>query len=292
METIKNKLFTIAVNQHGAELSSVRNNQTGREYLWQADPTYWKRHSPVLFPIVGSVWNSEYRQNGQTYNLSQHGFARDMDFSLIAQSDNELRYRLTDNENTHAKYPYPFELEIGYRLDDNKITVMWQVHNPSDKEIYFQIGAHPAFNYKEYNEQTDVQAYFEIQPSASSLLLTVIGEKGCITPDKKTYPLVNHLIPINKMTFNDDALVFENSQVTSVTLTDAVQHPYVKLSFDAPVVGLWSPAKNSYAPFVCIEPWYGRCDRMNYTGEYKDKDWMQHLDAGKTFYAEYTIELF
>jgi galactose mutarotase-like enzyme len=291
METINNSLLTVAVNGHGAELCSIRNNKSGWEYLWQAEPAYWKRHAPVLFPIVGSVWNGEYRQDGQIYKMSQHGFARDMDFELMTKSDNELRYRLADNEATHAKYPYPFELEIGYRLVDNRLTVMWQVDNPSDNDIFFQIGAHPAFNYKNYNDRADVQAYFEIAPSASSLQLTVIGEKGCITLRKKPYLLENNCISIDKATFNDDALVFEDNQVKEVVLSDAAHQPYVKLSFDAPVVGLWSPAKNGYAPFACIEPWYGRCDRMNYAGEYKDKDWMQHLKSGETFNAEYMIEL-
>lgn len=291
MDTIQNSQFSVSVSPHGAELSSILNKQSGWEYLWQADPTYWKRHSPVLFPIVGSVWNGEYRQDGHTYQLSQHGFARDMDFVLIKKTDDELRYRLIDNDATHAKYPYPFELVIGYILGDNEVRVMWQVYNPSNREIHFQIGAHPAFNYKGYDENADVQGYFQLKPEAASLSLTEIGEKGCITPLRQDYPTPSGQIAIDKTTFNHDALVFEDRQVRQVTLTDATHQPYVRLTFNAPVVGLWSPAKDGYAPFVCIEPWYGRCDRMNYEGEYRDKDWMQHLAAGATFDASYTIQL-
>lgn len=292
MQTIKNSFLTVSVNPHGAELCSIRNNETGWEYLWQADPTYWKRHSPVLFPIVGSLWNGELRQDGRTYQMSQHGFARDRDFELIKQSEDELRYRLVDDQETLAKYPFHFELEIGYRLVNNIVQVMWQVRNPSEKMMHFQIGAHPAFNYRPYDIDADVQAYFDLKPAKDSLQLTVIGEKGCIRPERVAFETPGGEIDINTKTFNGDALVFENSQVNEVTLTDALQMPYVRLAFDAPALGLWSPAKNCYAPFVCIEPWYGRCDRMNYEGDYQDKDWMQHLEGKKTFNAEYAISLF
>ena len=99
-KTVSNNSLTIQVSPHGAELSSIVANATGKEYLWQADPTFWKRHSPVLFPIVGSLWNNEYRHNGKTYKLSQHGFARDQEFKLIKETDTELRFQLQENEDT------------------------------------------------------------------------------------------------------------------------------------------------------------------------------------------------
>lgn len=126
MKTLSNQQLSIQVSEHGAELCSIKCNN--REYLWQADPVYWKRHSPVLFPIVGSVWENQYRHNGHTYLLTQHGFARDMDFQLTDESDNELCYQLTDNEETHAKFPFPFLLRIGYRIEGKRIDVMWKVN--------------------------------------------------------------------------------------------------------------------------------------------------------------------
>ena len=111
MNTISNNQLTISVKEHGAELASIKHNE--REYLWQADEAFWKRHSPVLFPIVGAVWNGEYRSHGNTYKMGQHGFARDMDFTLVYQTDDELRYELVSSDETIKKYPYPFRLEIG-----------------------------------------------------------------------------------------------------------------------------------------------------------------------------------
>ncbi len=137
MKTLSNSELTIKVSPHGAELCSILHD--GKEYLWQADPAFWKRHSPVLFPIVGSVWENEYRHEGVSYALTQHGFARDMDFELMLELEDEVRYRLVDSEETRKKYPFPFCLEIGYRIEGKKIEVLWKVINTGTREMHFQI---------------------------------------------------------------------------------------------------------------------------------------------------------
>ena len=289
MKTLSNSRLTIQVSPHGAELCSIVSG--GKEYLWQADPAFWKRHSPVLFPIVGSVWENACFINGKTFRMSQHGFARDMDFEPVFESADEVRFRLSDNEDTREKYPYAFVLEIGYRLKDSTIEVMWQVANPSGEEIHFQIGAHPAFYYPGFDAASERRGYFGFDRT-EDLQYILIGEKGCA--DVKThYPLhltEDKLLPVDTHTFDRDALILEGSQVKEVTLYDNDKRPCVTLHFDAPVVGLWSPPGKN-APFVCIEPWYGRCDRVCYGGEFKEKDWMQHLPAGTTFRGGYRIEI-
>ena len=288
MKTISNKQLTIQVSPHGAELCSIVAN--GKEYLWQADPAFWKRHSPVLFPIVGSVWENEYRNEGIPYTLTQHGFARDIEFTLISEKEDEVRYRLVSNEETLHKYPFPFCLEIGYRIQGKKIEVMWEVKNTGDKEMYFQIGAHPAFYWPEFDASNSERGFFRFDKE-NGLKYILISEKGCADPSTEySLELTDGLLPLDTHTFDKDALILENEQVRKVTLYNKEKLAYLSLHFNAPVVGLWSPpAKN--APFVCIEPWYGRCDRAHYTGEYKDKDWMQHLQPEEIFQGGYTIEI-
>ena len=288
MKTISNKQLTIQVSPHGAELCSIVAN--GKEYLWQADPAFWKRHSPVLFPIVGSVWENEYRNEGIPYTLTQHGFARDMEFTLISEKEDEVRYRLVSNEETLHKYPFSFCLEIGYRIQGKKIEVMWEVKNTGDKEMYFQIGAHPAFYWPEFDASNSERGFFGFDKE-NGLKYILISEKGCADPSTEySLELTDGLLPLDTHTFDKDALILENEQVRKVSLYNKEKQAYLSLHFNAPVVGLWSPpAKN--APFVCIEPWYGRCDRAHYTGEYKDKDWMQHLQPEEIFQGGYTIEI-
>ncbi len=301
---INNGILSIDVAEHGAELTSIEYE--GTEYLWQANPEYWKRHSPVLFPIVGSVWNGEYRSKGTTYKMGQHGFARDMDFTLIEKSDNQIWYALESSPETREKYPYDFRLEIGYQLRDNEVDVMWRVRNTGKGEMAFQIGAHPAFywpmlsNIERENlgkmekmlAADNRRGFFRFGSDKKIVLMnTTLGDKGCAdTTSEKTRIETdeNGLLPLVTETFNHDALILENSQVSEVTLTDQKGLPYLTLRFDAPLVGLWSPPKKN-APFVCIEPWYGRCDSMNYQGDYENKEWIQKLQEGKTFETKYTI---
>ena len=301
MKTISNDKLTIKVKDHGAELASIISD--GREYLWQADEAFWKRHSPVLFPIVGAVWNGEYRSHGETYKMGQHGFARDMDFTLIKESEDELRYRLASNDETKKKYPYDFCLEIGYRLVENSIKVMWHVENTGSETMAFQIGAHPAFFWPMLTDEqiaggvesmtapladTDLRGFFRLEAKERVMPVSVITEGGCVGREAQIEIDEEGYLPLDTDTFNNDALIFENSQVTKVTLCRQDKSPYLSLEFDSPLVGLWSPP-GKRAPFVCIEPWYGRTDSVGFEGQYEEKAWMQKLEAGKTFDVSYSV---
>ena len=290
MHTLKNDVLTVEVSEHGAELHSIRKGAT--EYLWQADPKFWARHSPVLFPIVGSVWDKLYRVDGKVYELGQHGFARDMDFVKVEGNDTEVFYRLESNEETLKKYPWQFRLEIGYKLHGNSIDVIWRVYNPGTEDMYFQIGAHPAFYYPDYDPETEERGYFSFDKS-EGLECIRLKEKGCVDAVTK-YPLEipeNGLLPLRKDTFDViDTIMLQDSQIGRVTLHRNDGTPWLSLKFTAPVVGLWSPPTKN-APFICIEPWYGRCDRAGYTGDYREKDWVNRLEPGKEFEGIYTIEI-
>lgn len=290
MHILKNDVLTVEVSEHGAELHSIRKGAT--EYLWQADPKFWARHSPVLFPIVGSVWDKLYRVDGKVYELGQHGFARDMDFVKVEGNDTEVFYRLESNDDTLKKYPWPFRLEIGYKLKGNAIEVIWRVYNPGTEEMYFQIGAHPAFYYPDYDPETDERGYFSFDRSEGLECIRIM-EKGCVDAVTK-YPLEipqDGLLPLRKDTFDViDTIMLQDSQIGRVTLHRNDGTPWLSLKFTAPVVGLWSPPTKN-APFICIEPWYGRCDRAGYTGDYRQKDWVNRLEPGKEFEGIYTIEI-
>ena len=289
MTILSNETLRVEVSAHGAELQSIRKGDV--EYLWQGDSRYWGRRSPVLFPIVGSVWEARYRVDGTEYQLGQHGFARDMDFILVCATDTEVRYRLESSDETLAKYPYPFVLEIAYRLHGASIDVIWEVKNPSDKDMYFQIGAHPAFFYPDYDSEKSGRGFFTFDRTEGIECIR-IKEKGCVDAETK-WPLEmpEGVLKLEKDTFDAiDTIMVQDSQLKRVNMFKEDGTAWLSLSFDAPVVGIWSPP-GKVAPFICIEPWYGRCDRVGYEGEYKDKDWMNCLAPGEGFKSVYTIEI-
>lgn len=290
MQTLKNEMLTIQVSEHGAELQSIRKDDY--EYLWQGNPEYWGRRSPVLFPIVGSVWEKCFRVDGKVYEMGQHGFARDMDFELVSAADTEVWYRLKSSEKTLAAYPWPFVLEIGYRLEGNSVKVLWKVTNPGDTEMFFQIGAHPAFNYPGYDPDAIDRGVVAFDRN-DNLQRSGFKGKGCVDPQARfPIPLSDDgMLRLKRDTFDDiDTLMLENDQVHKVVFLKNDSSPYLTVTFDAPVVAIWSPPKRN-APFFCIEPWYGRCDRADFTGEFKDRDWVNALAPGATFAASYTITL-
>ena len=289
---LKNEQLEIEVKLHGAELCSLKDVESGIQYLWNADPKYWGRTSPVLFPFVGSVRDKKFKYNGTEYPMNQHGFARDMDFVLISREDDEAWFALESTKERYQRYPFRFRLEIGYRIEENTVTVMWRVKNTDEKEMYFSIGAHPAFfcPLKEGEKQSDYYlAFWKKDGSRPEMFCnTVFGQGGLVTADKKDYALEDGVLPIAEDLFDGDALVIENHQVQRVALLDGKKGEYLAVEFDAPLVGIWSPPKKQ-APFVCIEPWYGRCDKEGFNGELKDREWGNTLEPGGEFAAEYRI---
>ncbi len=291
---LKNEKLTITVNDLGAELTSLLDPRTNTEYLWNADPAYWKRYSPVLFPFVGSLQNKSYQDQGVEYSMSQHGFARDMVFTLKEQRDNTIWFYLEATEETLNVYPYPFVLEIGYELTDRKVKVLWKVTNPGTNDLHFSLGAHPGFMCPLHSgeEQSDYYIGFDTNQPLHYML---INEKGLL--QKKPFEAQDTLmtdsdgfLPIRSDLFDRDALIIEQDQSHRVFLAGPDRKPYLGVSFEAPLFGLWSPAKKN-APFVCIEPWYGRCDSAEFHGTLKERDYTNHLAPGQIFEAAYEIEI-
>lgn len=290
MITLSNDRLTVQIAEHGAELQSIV--AAGREYLWQGDAAFWGRRSPVLFPFVGRVWNNVYLHEGVEYAMGQHGFARDMVFSVLSCSATEARFSLKSTAETLAKYPFRFTLEIGYVLDGNRITVAWTVKNDGVEPMHFQIGAHPAFYYRDLDTAIEQRGYLDIDAAAWPLEYVCPTERGCTSGERHRLSLADGRMELTTSTFACDTYIFDGAQVSRLTLLDRQQRPYIALAFHTPLVAVWSPtAARPDVPFVCLEPWYGRCDRVGYAGELADKDCMEHLAGGDTFTGGYDIEV-
>lgn len=286
--TLTNDVLAVVIDTHGAELQSIDNIRTGRHYLWHGDKAYWGRRSPVLFPIVGSLWDGTFMMDGKEYGLGQHGFARDMEFAVMENvPENEAWFVLEANDETMMKYPRKFRLEIGYSLIGERVTVMWRVINEDTHEMSFQIGAHPAFNYPDFSPSDPIHAYFTTD-GGKILYSQIIAEKGCIGDETMEVKADSDgLVPVTGATYSRGALIFADNQVHRVSMLSKDKRPYVTLMFSAPLVGLWSPS--GQAPFMCIEPWWGRADKVGYEGEFSERQYVNQLDPGETFEASYMM---
>ena len=222
--------------------------------------------------------------------MGQHGFARDMEFELVSQTKDEAWFSLKSNDETLAKYPFEFVLEIGYKLSGSEIKVTWSVTNPAKKDLLFSIGGHPAFMcpVAEQGKQSDYYLKFDTD---KAITYGLICDGGLLDKDDNLLKVdADGYCQIDEHMFDKDALIIENRQASKVSLCTPDKKPYLTVSFDAPLFGLWSPAGMG-APFICIEPWYGRCDRAGFAGELKDREYGNSLAQGEKFEKSYTIAI-
>ena len=284
---IRNESLTLEIDAHGAEMKSLIDNCSGQEYLWCGDAAHWGRTSPVLFPLVGNYREKQSCFDGKWYSLSQHGFARDMDFELVSEKGDEIWFALEDSPETLEKYPFGFRLELGYRLQGRAVEVLWKVTNKNDREMYFSIGGHPAFNcpLREGEKQTDYRIGFD---TCEPLTASVLDENGTVSERTKVLELTDGMLQITDSLFDEDALIVEHDQAHKVALYTPEGEKYLEVKFEAPLFGIWSPA-GKHAPFVCIEPWYGRSDRADFGQKLEEREWGNVLKAGEIFTAAYQI---
>ena len=286
---LQNGEISIAVDSRGAELKSLKREDTGKEYMWCGDGRYWGRTSPILFPFVGGVKNREYRVKGRTYTMTQHGFARDMEFELLSQSSEEIWFQLNSDEETLKNYPFAFVLKAGYRLEGTKVVVMWQVENPGEEDLHFSIGGHPAFNCP-MEEGEEQKEYFLDFGDVEEVASTRISERGLAENCADVYALTEGKLALTENLFDHDALVIEDNQTNMTALCRGDGSRYLKVTMEAPLFGVWSPAGKK-APFVCIEPWYGRCDSEDFDGSLEERKWGNRIAPREVWKAHYTIEV-
>jgi galactose mutarotase-like enzyme len=284
---IENDKIKLTVSSHGAEIKSLIRKADGTELMWQADSAFWGRTSPVLFPLVGNYYEKKSVFEGKTYEMGQHGFARDMEFEVAEESSDYLAFTLKDNKETLAKYPFGFLLTLSYKLEGNTVNVGWKVENTNDKTMYFSIGGHPAFN-------CDLDTYtlrFEKSGATNTSVVAniIAGDgSGCLSKEQMSLDLNNGILKMSDELFSKDALIFEDSQSDKVTIVNPDGKDVLSVRFDAPLFGVWSPV-GKHAPFVCIEPWYGRCDRVGFNQKLEEREYGNTLQAGKSFAVSYDI---
>ncbi|RKI41658.1 aldose 1-epimerase family protein [bacterium D16-51] len=290
---ISNGYLEAGFNAKGAELVHLQDLEKGQEYMWSGDSTYWNRVSPVLFPFVGKLEGQSYQYKGQRYeNIPQHAFARDQVFQVLEQSQDEIWFELQNNEDTEKIYPFAFSLMIGYRLEKKKLHVMWEVHNRNDKKMYFSIGAHPGFLCPQPgSKDSGMEGYsIDLGLEAEAVTSGILTDQGVLGSETKELALAGGSLPLTEQLFSEDALILDAADIHSAAIKNPSGEVYLRMEFNAPLLGIWSPP-GKHAPFVCIEPWYGRCDREGFSGTLQEREYGNVLGCGEVFEQEYTIEI-
>jgi galactose mutarotase-like enzyme len=285
--SIENHLVKVAVNSKGAELSSYFNKQTNTEYIWQADPKFWGKHAPLLFPVIGKVFNDTIKVNGINYPMVKHGFGRDMEFKMCAQNANSIEFALYSDEQTKKSFPFDFELIVRYELKGSVLVTNFIVKNKGTQTMPFSIGGHPAFNCPIEKGDTLENCFIEFssEEKDDKVLINADGYRN----GKMVKDYINgNTISLTKDIFKDDALIFLNLKSKHLAIKSKANAKSLQFSHEGfPHFGIWAPVG---APFVCLEPWHGVCDSIDYTGEFKDRFGSVELGAQKDYVCSYSIE--
>lgn len=289
MFTIESPAIKAVINPKGAELTSLVLKSTNQEYLWSGDPAYWGKFSPVLFPIVGTLKNNQYQYKGQSYSLSRHGFARDQQFAVEQQSADAITFLLKSNSATLKVFPFEFEFRIRYTALDASLAVSYEVVNTGKEELYFSVGAHPAFRVP-LTADTDYDDYVLAFEREETTPRWPISPDGLI--ETTPQPLLQNIqkLPLTKALFQKDALVLKGLKSTRISLRSDKTNHGLDMDFPGfPFFGIWA-AKD--ADFVCLEPWCGIADGVDASQQLTEKEGINKLNTKETFTRTWTVTLF
>ena len=241
MQVLENEMFRVEINELGAELSSFRSKATGTEYVWQADPAVWKRHAPILFPIVGRLKDKTYTVGGKAYEITQHGFGRDLEWQVGREGDTCVAFRLEPSEFTKKMYPWDFVCTVRYTLDGASLKKEHITENRSDTAMYYEVGGHDGYTlcWEDGEQVTDYYVAFE---GTDKLCRIVTDEAVMLTEERTGVPLENGHLPLSRALFANDAVMTEGLPVRRATIGCTKNSRSVTMDFtDFDYFAVWSP---------------------------------------------------
>lgn len=285
---LQNKKLTLTVSSSGAEMQSVKKD--GREYLWNGDTTYWPDRSPLLFPYVGRFTDGKYKIDGKEYEMEIHGFAKNSEFSLVKQTEDQLVFELCDSEQTYRSYPFHFCLQVIYTLVDQKIEIEYRVRNLSDTTMYFGIGGHPGFRLP-FEDRAEFEDYYlefggECQPDR------VGHTETCFLSGENTRFLLeeNRKLRLHHDMFDDDAIVLQYMADSVALKTDKGERKVTLCYPNLPYLGIWHAPKTE-APYVCVEPWTSLPSRQDVVEDFRYKPDLIRLGSQKEYRNGWSMEI-
>jgi len=257
--------------------------------MWDGDPAFWAKHSPVLFPIVGTLKDDTYIFQDKSYHLGRNGFAREMEFEVNDQKKEAASFILRNDKKTLANFPFEFEFSVDYELGVDSLKATYRVHNTGSDDLYFSVGGHPAFklplvegtSYEDFYLEFDKKEVLSRWPISAAGLL-----------EKVAVPVLQNesTLPLSKGLFAQDALVFKNPASSKVSLKSKKTLHGLDFNFSGfPYLGIWA-AKN--ADFICIEPWCGIADSVDSDQQLTHKEGINQLKKDGVFERSWDLKLY
>ena len=285
---LNNRLLEVRLESFGAELVGLKDLEKGMEYMWQKDPKFWAKCSPILFPFVGALKDNRYFYEGREYSITtRHGFARDNEFKVVAQDKNSIEFLFESSDETKKVYPFDFKLYLKYILEGRKLRLEYRVENLGDKEMFFSLGAHPAFSTPLSEGVTYSDYYIEFEKEESGEVNILNGMYVNSQEKKKAFD--GKRVVLDRDIFAKDALIIENPNSYRINLKNDKTGYNVSFSYEGfKYMAFWNVPG---AEYVCLEPWCGITDYDNCTGNIEEKKGIERLKAKEVFARNIEIEI-
>ncbi len=286
---IKSGNLSAKIDSLGAQMKSFQKD--GKEYIWQGDPAYWEDSAPILFPVVGRLKDSVLTVDGKDYAMPMHGFARDSEMTVTAQTENSVTFTLESDEATKTVYPWDFCFSVTFAIQDETLATRFAIENKSDNLMFFGLGGHPGFSLpmEEGYGYDDYLLKFEKEEPLYSNHVDM--EKVEICAEKKDLVLDGgKILPVSRSLFDNEAMIFEDIRSRYVDLVQKDTGKGIRFAYgNFPILAFWSTTAPKEGPFLCMEPWYGMGYRDNEDSKVENKYGMQTLTPGQTFQDEFSI---
>lgn len=281
MYQLINDNLSVSVDSTGAQLCSMYSLKTETEYLWQPGHETWPHSSMLLFPNPGRIAQDRVVIGGKVYPATMHGFANDLPFALVEQSECKLILELKDSEYTRKYFPYAFRLQVEFLLEGDTLTQKFRVVNDDDKSVYYCLGAHPGFYCPlVLGEKADDYSLTFDKPQ--QLEQVELEENTRLLTGKKTPYLQNETkIALHDHFFDNGPMLFDGMDAGTLTLRSAVSGRFVQMGIAGfSNLCLWGvPTRMS---LIAIEPWIGTTDRVDTDHIWEHKPGIQVVKQGKT----------
>lgn len=284
---LKNKSYSAKIDSFGAQLISFSDGET--EYIWQREKPYWEKCTPILFPVVGRCLDGVINVDGKDYNMPLHGFASDMEFEVVNETDNKATFLLKSNEETLKSYPFEFKLYVTFSIDEKGIKTEMKVVNSGDNEMFFGIGGHPGICSPLFEGDTFEDYRLEFDKEYKLMAIGCDDEINILPEPKCEVKLEGKKLPLKRELFDNDAIVIEDAPFTSVKFLNKENKgiDFVFSNFNS--FAVWTHALPEKAPFVCLEPWNSMGKRKGETTALKDKFDIVSLEKDMEFVCSYSI---
>lgn len=271
---LENGILKLQLTNKGGEMASLEYK--GYDVLYKGDGRYWTGKNPTLFPMISSPATKQYTIDGITYPCRNHGLIRYMNLETIVDDGNEVKMRLTSNEETLKEYPYNFEYNITYKLDGNRVLINYDIINKDNKVMPFTFGLHPGFIVRNFDD----------------LIIEFKDDESGILYNQYTKEFSNHKLGEYKDFLNDlsntGTVILKDLNSKEVTL----KMPEYSVTVDKSkyrYLALWTA--DPKAEYICVEPWLSINDIKDTDNPFKDEYELEYLKPGETFKIDYWFEV-